>query len=70
MLDGWKEYFGDLMNEEDEGERRGDVGGVDLDMKVIPISKVEVRSAMKKMKIGKQLAQMTCQQKHGNASGS
>lgn len=52
VLNRWKEYFEKLLNEENERERRDDERGV-VDKCTIPISEVEVRSAMEKMKSGK-----------------
>ncbi|KAK3574719.1 hypothetical protein QTP86_015389 [Hemibagrus guttatus] len=48
----WKEYFEELMNEEDEREKR--VEGVNsVEQKVDKIRKDEVRKALKRMKSGK-----------------
>ncbi|KAK3525007.1 hypothetical protein QTP86_012886 [Hemibagrus guttatus] len=48
----WKEYFGELMNEENEREKR--VEGVNsVEQKVDNIRKDEVRKALKRMKSGK-----------------
>ncbi|KAK3507807.1 hypothetical protein QTP70_000875 [Hemibagrus guttatus] len=48
----WKEYFEELMNEENEREKR--VGGVNsVEQKVDKIRKDEVRKALKRMKSGK-----------------
>ncbi|KAK3566609.1 hypothetical protein QTP86_001484, partial [Hemibagrus guttatus] len=48
----WKEYFEDLMNEENEREKR--VEGVNsVEQKVDKIRKDEVRKALKRMKSGK-----------------
>ncbi|KAK3537219.1 hypothetical protein QTP70_003376 [Hemibagrus guttatus] len=48
----WKEYFEELMNEENEGEKR--VEGVNsVEQKVDKIRKDEVRKALKRMKSGK-----------------
>ncbi|KAK3541390.1 hypothetical protein QTP86_024010 [Hemibagrus guttatus] len=48
----WKEYFEELMNEENEREKR--VEGVNsVEQKVDKIGKVEVRKALKRMKSGK-----------------
>ncbi|KAK3551815.1 hypothetical protein QTP70_027241 [Hemibagrus guttatus] len=48
----WKEYFEELMNEENEREKR--VEGVNsVEQKVDKIRKVEVRKALKRMKSGK-----------------
>ncbi|KAK3550919.1 hypothetical protein QTP70_008730 [Hemibagrus guttatus] len=48
----WKEYFGELMNEENEREKR--VEKVDsVEQKVDKIRKDEVRKALKRMKSGK-----------------
>ncbi|KAK3563354.1 hypothetical protein QTP86_021834 [Hemibagrus guttatus] len=49
---GWKEYFEELMNEENEREKR--VEGVNsVEQKVDKIRKDEVRKALKRMKSGK-----------------
>ncbi|KAK3506210.1 hypothetical protein QTP70_002182 [Hemibagrus guttatus] len=48
----WKEYFGELMNEENEREKR--VEGVNsVEQEVDKIRKDEVRKALKRMKSGK-----------------
>ncbi|KAK3552015.1 hypothetical protein QTP70_031597, partial [Hemibagrus guttatus] len=48
----WKEYFEELMNEENEREKR--VEGVNsVEQKVVKIRKDEVRKALKRMKRGK-----------------
>ncbi|KAK3530793.1 hypothetical protein QTP70_002820 [Hemibagrus guttatus] len=48
----WKEYFEELMNEENEREKR--VEGVNsVEQKVVKIRKDEVRKALKRMKSGK-----------------
>ncbi|KAL7867553.1 hypothetical protein SRHO_G00089370 [Serrasalmus rhombeus] len=52
VLSRWKEYFEELMNEENERERRT-TGGEIVDQEVQRISKVEVRAALKRMKNGK-----------------
>ncbi|KAJ8347031.1 hypothetical protein SKAU_G00284320 [Synaphobranchus kaupii] len=48
----WKEYFEELMNEENERERRTDNVEI-VNQEVQEISKEEVRAAMKRMKSGK-----------------
>ena len=48
----WKEYFEELMNEENERERRVDEVAV-VDGEVAEISQAEVRRALKRMKSGK-----------------
>ncbi|KAL7841885.1 hypothetical protein SRHO_G00255760 [Serrasalmus rhombeus] len=52
VLSTWKEYFEELMNEENKRERRT-TGGEIVDQEVQRISKVEVRAALKRMKNGK-----------------
>ncbi|KAK2902094.1 hypothetical protein Q8A73_011840 [Channa argus] len=52
VMGRWKEYFEELMNEENERERRvEEVTGVEQE--VAKISKSEVRRALKRMKSGK-----------------
>ncbi|KAK3554949.1 hypothetical protein QTP86_001870 [Hemibagrus guttatus] len=48
----WKEYFEELMNEENEREKRGQ-GMNSVEQKVDKIRKDEVRKALKRMKSGK-----------------
>ncbi|KAJ8375265.1 hypothetical protein SKAU_G00058450 [Synaphobranchus kaupii] len=48
----WKEYFEELMNEENERERRTDNVEI-VNQEVQEISKEEVRAAMRRMKSGK-----------------
>ncbi|KAK3573071.1 hypothetical protein QTP86_012282 [Hemibagrus guttatus] len=48
----WKEYFEELMNEENEREKRGE-GVNSVERKVDKIRKDEVRKALKRMKSGK-----------------
>ncbi|MCJ8747893.1 hypothetical protein PDJAM_G00158690 [Pangasius djambal] len=48
----WKEYFEELMNEENEREKRV-VGVTSVEQKVDKIRKDEVRKALKRMKSGK-----------------
>ena len=48
----WKEYFEELMNEENEREKRVDEVAV-VDKEVAEISQAEVRRALKRMKSGK-----------------
>ncbi|KAK3521777.1 hypothetical protein QTP70_018302 [Hemibagrus guttatus] len=48
----WKEYFEELMNEENEMEKRGE-GVNSVEQKVDKIRKDEVRKALKRMKSGK-----------------
>ncbi|KAK3519500.1 hypothetical protein QTP70_032799, partial [Hemibagrus guttatus] len=48
----WKEYFEELMNEENEREKRGE-GLNSVEQKVDKIRKDEVRKALKRMKSGK-----------------
>uniref|UniRef100_A0AAR2JL50 ribonuclease H n=1 Tax=Pygocentrus nattereri TaxID=42514 RepID=A0AAR2JL50_PYGNA len=52
VLSRWKEYFEELMNEENERERRT-TGGEIVDQEVQRINKVEVRAALKRIKNGK-----------------
>ncbi|XP_051806753.1 uncharacterized protein LOC127534762 [Acanthochromis polyacanthus] len=54
MMGRWKEYFEELMNEENERERRVEEVTV-VDQEVAKISKDEVRRALKRMKSGKAL---------------
>ncbi|KAK3553750.1 hypothetical protein QTP70_009196 [Hemibagrus guttatus] len=50
----WKEYFEELMNEENEREKKKRVEGVNsVEQKVDKIRKDEVRKALKRMKSGK-----------------
>ncbi|MCI4382152.1 hypothetical protein PGIGA_G00260540 [Pangasianodon gigas] len=48
----WKEYFEELMNEENEREKRVE-GVTSVEQKVVKIRKDEVRKALKRMKSGK-----------------
>ncbi|KAK3569723.1 hypothetical protein QTP86_004046 [Hemibagrus guttatus] len=48
----WKEYFEELMNEENKREKRGE-GVNSVEQKVDKIRKDEVRKALKRMKSGK-----------------
>ncbi|MCJ8736420.1 hypothetical protein PDJAM_G00257950 [Pangasius djambal] len=48
----WKEYFEELMNEENEGEKRVE-GVTSVEQKVDKIRKDEVRKVLKRMKSGK-----------------
>ncbi|XP_051800420.1 uncharacterized protein LOC127532561 [Acanthochromis polyacanthus] len=54
VMGRWKEYFEELMNEENERERRVEEVTV-VDQEVAKISKDEVRRALKRMKSGKAL---------------
>ncbi|KAK3514571.1 hypothetical protein QTP70_021622 [Hemibagrus guttatus] len=52
VLRRWKEYFEELMNEENEREKRGE-GVNSVEQKVDKIRKDEVRKALKRMNSGK-----------------
>ncbi|KAE8277169.1 hypothetical protein D5F01_LYC25016 [Larimichthys crocea] len=54
VMGRWKEYFEELMNEENERERRAEEVTV-VDQEVAKISEDEVRRALKRMKSGKAL---------------
>ena len=54
VMGRWKEYFEELMNEENERERRVEDVAV-VDQEIAKISKDEVRKALKRMKSGKAL---------------
>ncbi|KAK3556040.1 hypothetical protein QTP70_001859 [Hemibagrus guttatus] len=61
----WKEYFEELMNEENEREKR--VEGVNsVEQKVDKIRKDEVRKALKRMKSGKAVGPMTSRWRSGS----
>ena len=52
MTGRWKEYFEDLINEENEGEQRVEEVTV-VDQEVAKVSRAEVRRTLKRMKSGK-----------------
>ena len=60
MLKRWKEYFEKLMNEENNREPRTEETEV-VKEEVNCVSREEVKNALRRMKKGKQLDQMSCQ---------
>ena len=60
MLKRWKEYFEKLMNEENNREPRIEETEV-IKEEVNCVSREEVNNALRRMKKGKQLDQMSCQ---------
>ena len=62
----WKEYFEKLMNEENNRDPRTEEPEV-VNEEINCVSREEVKNALKRMKKGKRLGQMSCQKKFESA---
>ena len=60
VLKKWKEYFEKLMNKENNREPRTEEAEV-VNEEINCISREEVKNALKRMKKGKAVGQMSCQ---------